>query len=498
MPTACLNNVLDRLREAVGPPNVAGPTDKELLARFVAARDQSAFALLVRRHGAMVLGVCRRVLRHEQDAEDAFQAAFLVLARKAGSMRWSDTVAPWLYEVANRTAREARARLARRRARETPVEHVRHPEVGPSEPQDWRPVLDQEVRRLPGKYRDAVVLCDLEGKARKEAAQQLGLPEGTLSSRLVAARRLLARRLARRGLALSGGALGQVVAHAATAQVPAALAGVTVRGAAGVATGELTATGPAVLLMKGVIETMLTEKLKVSVGALVVVAALAVGGIAYRPGPSSATAEGLRSERQERTNPVPAPQGARKRAEDRGAGPAASALVVEEIRARRALAKAYLGLADLAEKKCRARPRPDDHTLARLREEQRSWLRKAADEYDRLAKFLEGRDVARPVTKEDQVADPFDVAQRHFAVGEYEAAARAYAQLVERCRGKKEELKALGGLVRCHAALGQRGRVKKDLQAIRAVLPRLPEAERGAWQEWLTQAEKGVGPAEGE
>src|SRR5260370_30910919 len=114
MAASGLNKVLAHIHKALGPTNGSGLTDRQLLANFVAARDESAFATLVQRHGAMVLGVCRRVLRQEQDAEDAFQATFLVLAKKAGSARWSDTVAPWLYEVANRTALEARAVNVRR------------------------------------------------------------------------------------------------------------------------------------------------------------------------------------------------------------------------------------------------------------------------------------------------------------------------------------------------------------------------------------------------
>ncbi len=207
MATAGLNKVLDHLRKALAPPD-DGLTDSELLARFVAVRDEAAFAALVARHGPMVLGACRRLLHHEQDAEDAFQATFLVLARKASSQPWSHTAGPWLHQVANRVAMEARAVNARLRARERQVEEMPHPEVGPAEPQDWRALLDEELDRLPEKYRTAVVLCELEGRSRKEAAGLLGLAEGTLSWRLATARKMLARRLARLGPALSAPALG--------------------------------------------------------------------------------------------------------------------------------------------------------------------------------------------------------------------------------------------------------------------------------------------------
>src|SRR5262249_23907846 len=184
-----------------------GPTDGQLLGCFIATRDEASFAALVRRHGPMVLGVCRRVLHDFHAAEDAFQATFLVLACKAASVAKRESVGCWLYGTAYRTAMEARTMTARRRARERPMSDMPHPQVAPAEAQDWRPLLDRELSLLPEKYRAAIVLCDLEGRARKEAARLLKVPEGTLSSRLATGRQLLARRLARRGVALSGGAL---------------------------------------------------------------------------------------------------------------------------------------------------------------------------------------------------------------------------------------------------------------------------------------------------
>jgi RNA polymerase sigma factor (sigma-70 family) len=268
-----LQQVLECLRHA----------DGQLLARFVAARDEAAFAALVRRHGPMVLGVCRRVLRHEQDAEDAFQATFLVLARKAASVVKRESLGCWLYQVAYHTALQARAASARRRARETPMRDVPHPEVAPAEADDWRPLLDRELCRLPEKYRAAVILCDLEGQSRREAARQLGVPEGTVSSRLAAAHKRLARQLARYGLAPAGGVAAALSGGPAPARVPAALVWSTARAAALVAAGQLTAApGPAVLLMREVIQTMFLTKLKLAAGVAVVVAALAAGGLTFQ------------------------------------------------------------------------------------------------------------------------------------------------------------------------------------------------------------------------
>ncbi len=278
---AKLPKLLDHLQQAAG-----GLTDGQLLARFVAARDEASFAALLQRHGPMVLGVCRRVLRHVHDAEDAFQATFLVLARKAASVVRRDSVGCWLYAVAYHTALEAAQAAARRRARERQVGDMPHPEVNAAETPDWLPLLDQELSRLTEKYRAAVVLCDLEGRPRKEAARLLAVPEGTLSSRLAKARKLLARRLVARGVTLSAAVLAVgILGRAATAQVPAALAGETVRAAALVAAGQLTAAaGPAVVLMKGVMKAMLFKKLRLVVGAVMVTAALGAAGFICRSG----------------------------------------------------------------------------------------------------------------------------------------------------------------------------------------------------------------------
>jgi RNA polymerase sigma factor (sigma-70 family) len=302
MGTIGLDKVIEHLHKALRPLDL---TDKELLARFVAARDEAAFAALVRRHGGMVLGACRRLLRHEQDAEDAFQATFLVLANKAGSARWSDTVAPWLYEVANRIALEAKGINARRRSRERQVEDMPHPEVAPAPTQDWRPLLDEELGRLPEKYRAAIVLCDLEGQSRRAAARQLGVPEGTLSSRLARGHAMLAGRLSRRGLAISGAALAALAEGAASAQVPAALVCSTTRAAALVAAGQLAAvTTPAAVLMRGALKAMLMAKLKLVVGTVLVAAALGAGGLAYRAGPAPVAAQAPRADRKDEGKPA--------------------------------------------------------------------------------------------------------------------------------------------------------------------------------------------------
>jgi RNA polymerase sigma factor (sigma-70 family) len=233
----------------------------------------------------MVLGVCRRVLLHRQDAEDAFQATFLVFARKAGSVRRQEAVGGWLYRVAYRTALEARARIARRRAVEQQVKDMPHPEAGPEESyRELLPLLDQELDRLPDKYRMPLVLCELQGRSRKEVARHLGLPEGTLSWRLAHAKKLLAKRLARYG---AGALVAVLSGAAASACVPLSLVKGTARAALDVVSGQALTAGvvsaQVVSLTEGVLKVMLLNKLK---AAWVVVLALLVGagavGLTYR------------------------------------------------------------------------------------------------------------------------------------------------------------------------------------------------------------------------
>jgi RNA polymerase sigma factor (sigma-70 family) len=278
--------LLRYLRRAAPYPVQGRPADGQLLDRFLAQREEAAFEELVRRHGPMVLGVCRRVLAHEHDVEDAFQATFLVLVRKAASVQPADLVGHWLYGVAYRTAVRARALYARRRARELAMRRVT--EEPPGVWQDVLPLLDQELTGLPEKYRIPVVLCDLQGKSRKEVARVLGVSEGTLSSRLARARALLGRRLSRRGVTLAGGELAALVAaNGASAGVPARLLLSTTKAALLVAAGQATTATcvslQAVALTEGVVRTMFFAKLK-TMAVLCAVAAVAIGagGLVYQ------------------------------------------------------------------------------------------------------------------------------------------------------------------------------------------------------------------------
>lgn len=235
MPTSVMKKVVQCLRGAMLRRNVADLTDGQLLGFYVEQRDETTFEALVQRHGPMVLGVCRRLLRNSQDAEDAFQATFLVLVRKADAIRPREMVGNWLYGVAYQTALKARAVAARRNARERQVSAMPEPVIPQQTPADWQPVLDRELNGLPEKYRVPIVLCDLEGKGHLEAARQLGWPQGTLSGRLSRGRVLLAKRLARRGVTLSAGSLATLISSEAGAHVPPTLMASTIQLASGAA-----------------------------------------------------------------------------------------------------------------------------------------------------------------------------------------------------------------------------------------------------------------------
>jgi RNA polymerase sigma factor (sigma-70 family) len=282
MATSPLNKAIQDLRQVL-LPNADGWSDGQLLDHFIERRDETAFAVLVRRHGPLVWGVCQRVVGHHQDAEDAFQATFLVLARKAASVRPRARVANWLYGVAHRTALKARSMAARRGMRERQVPIM--PEPKPESPDPWQdlePLIDQEVARLPDKYRVAIVLCDLEGKTGKEAARQLQIPEGTLSSRLRTAREMLARGLAHHHPALSGAALAALLSQrAAPTCVPAELVSATVKAAPLFAAGQTAAslvTAQVAALTEGVLKAMFLNKLKLATTLLLLLALISFSG----------------------------------------------------------------------------------------------------------------------------------------------------------------------------------------------------------------------------
>jgi RNA polymerase sigma factor (sigma-70 family) len=273
MPTGM---VIDVLRSLASDPD--REPDGELVTRFAQSRDPAAFAELVRRHGPTIFGVCRRVLGHAQDAEDAFQAVWLVLARRAADVRPPGAVGPWLYGVAVRTATKARALAMKRRHRQLAAAKPEAVEDAPAAA-DLGPVLDEELARLPERYRRAVVACDLNGRSRSQAARDLGWPEGTVAARVAKGRELLAARLRRRGVTLSSAALAAVLASAARADLPPALAANAVAAALEFAAGSASASVPpvSVVLAEGVMRAMSASRWKLP-AVVLMTAGLAAGG----------------------------------------------------------------------------------------------------------------------------------------------------------------------------------------------------------------------------
>lgn len=282
MSIEALNGIVSRLRRSAATHLAGERSDGALLSDFIDRRDANAFEELVRRHGPMVLGVCQRLLGSRQDAEDAFQAVFLVLVRKAGSISPRDLVGNWLYGVAHQTAVRVREQNFKRVRRERQVVMMSEPE--PRAQSDWselRTVLDEELSRLPDRYRAVVILCDVEGRTRKDAARHLRCPEGSVSSKLARARAMLAKRLARRGITLSAGAVSIAIAEHAVAHMPTELVDQTIRHATmfvqGLASAgaHVTAQVPAKvsLIARGVLSAMSVQK-TVTTTALVTMLAL--------------------------------------------------------------------------------------------------------------------------------------------------------------------------------------------------------------------------------
>jgi RNA polymerase sigma factor (sigma-70 family) len=293
MPTSPLNRVIQHVLADLRPDG-DGMTDAELLVRFLGSRDDDALAALVRRHAPMVWGVCCRMLHNHQDAEDAFQATFLVLVRKAAAVP-RPSVASWLYGVARQTAVRLRALAAKHRRREKQVVHMPEPTVAEVRDADLQAVLDKELGRLPEHYRGVIVLCELEGLTRKEAARQLGIPEGSVASRLARARALLAKRLTRCGIVLSGGSVAAVLAAgSAAASAPQALVASTIQVAsllaAGKAAGGVSARVAA--LTEGVVRAMFLAKLRTMTCVLALTILVGLGVAVLVPGGGNLPAAG--------------------------------------------------------------------------------------------------------------------------------------------------------------------------------------------------------------
>jgi RNA polymerase sigma factor (sigma-70 family) len=266
MANRTLSSLWSYMRSLAGTSPCDSQSDRQLLGQFVADRDEAAFAALLKRHGPLVLGVCGQVLGDLHTAEDAFQATFLVLARKAGSIRRTESLGPWLYRVALNIAKTAKGNAAQRQARERRAAAMKQPSsADPVVWQDWQPLLHEEIDRLPEKYRAAVVLCYLQGLTNQEAARQLGWPTGTVKGRLSRARDLLRDRLVRRGVTLSAAGCATALSpQGVCASVPGPLLHATLTAALHFAAAHTLpvgiVSGQAVLLANGALKTMAVTK----------------------------------------------------------------------------------------------------------------------------------------------------------------------------------------------------------------------------------------------
>jgi RNA polymerase sigma factor (sigma-70 family) len=284
MPLSSLGSVLGTLRRLASAGGTDDLSDADLLERFRARHEEAAFTLLVQRHGPMVLAVCRRVLGDRHEADDAFQATFLVLVRSASRIRKQASLASWLYGVAFRVAARERARAAARRGHERKAVMTRTaPEPADAlADRELRAALDEEMQRLPEKYRAPLVLCGLEGKTHEQAAQELRWPKSSVTARLARARDLLQRGLVGRGFAVTAGVVAALLSErAATAAVPAMLTLATVGLARQTLTGNATATVPAVALADSILQGTIVTR-RIATLALLLTLGLAGAALAFR------------------------------------------------------------------------------------------------------------------------------------------------------------------------------------------------------------------------
>jgi RND family efflux transporter MFP subunit len=330
------NGRLDSALKWVQRTAAGGVSDGELLQRFVASGDEAAFELLVWRHQRLVFGVCRRVLQDLHDAEDAFQAVFLVLARKGRTIGRRESLAAWLYRVAYRcalTARAARARRARREFAISATSDLPGPEVTtpPAEQQELRTILDEELNRLPEPFRVPTVLCYLAGKTVDEAAEQLGCPRGTVASRLARARQRLRTRLARRGIVLPASAVALALGEAAASAAPDSLIGVTLTNIQLHAAGRFVSGAAAVVAHK-VVRAMFLRKMLIGAMLLAVCAGMLFvsGNWALQALAQAAAQESAVGAPAQPAVPAPKAQPAPKAGADPAVQPAPALTVIEQ------------------------------------------------------------------------------------------------------------------------------------------------------------------------
>src|SRR6516162_7696396 len=278
---------MNRLRSLAALHQVGQLPDRELLERFIQQHDEAAFTALVERHAPLVLNVCRRVLHHQQDAEDACQATFLVLVRKASSIRKLDSLGSWLHGVAVRLSLKRRTQIIQSRRVVEALKNNKVQSQARFTCAELSSVLDEELQGLPEKYRAPLILCYLQAKTRDEAARELALEPSTLKGRLEWGRKLLRRRLTRRGIALSAALLIAALGQPASAAAPASLVIAIVKSSAAVASGNTLAVGlvstQVANLVQGFLHATLVKQIQVGAALVLMTICMAgAGWITYR------------------------------------------------------------------------------------------------------------------------------------------------------------------------------------------------------------------------
>src|SRR5262245_1577932 len=282
MSKATLIQLLDRV---IGARD--GDVDSSFLSRFLAQRDEDAFAALVHRHGPLVYGTCLRILGNRDDTDDAFQAVFFVLARRAHTLKRDRSIGPWLYGVAVRVAKKLRGQLIQRRLREMAAAKSERVEAAEPNHEFWA-IIDEELARLSLPLREALLLCDLSGQSHAQAGKSLGLAKGTVTKRLAKAHEELATRLKRRGITLGVGALATMFASQAPASVPAPLLLETAKQAVAFSSGQVVGSVAAKTLAEGVMRSLKLGVVKAWVVVGLLALALTGGGLMLAGGPHDA------------------------------------------------------------------------------------------------------------------------------------------------------------------------------------------------------------------
>jgi RNA polymerase sigma factor (sigma-70 family) len=252
--------------------------DSSFLTRFLSQRDEDAFAALVHRHGSLVYGTCQRILANRDESDDAFQAVFFVLARRAHTLKRDRSIGPWLHSVALRVAKKLRGQIVRRRLREMAAAKSERVEA-PEPDHDFWAIIDVELARMALPLREVLLLCDLSGQSHAETAKSLGLAKGTITKRLAKAREELATRLTRRGITLGVGALSTMIATQAPASVPAPLLRQTAKQAVAFTIGQIGGSVTAKTLAEGIMRSLKLSALKVWLVVGLLGVALTGGGL---------------------------------------------------------------------------------------------------------------------------------------------------------------------------------------------------------------------------